>query len=224
MSSSRDSSESPSCADRAVLCWAVQEHRPSRASPICGPGWFWAAPTFCAGPGTWPETLELWTGRRTSCWVPASPPGAGKALPVARGRPNCTVPAGAAAGSAGREEEEEDEEEAEQVARGWWGGDILPESPALGAGREGRAEPSISQQGGARPFPHSAPRGAQTTGVWEGRKDLVRVEATVIEKTESWPKINMRFRKRHNYQKKKIIVHPQTVLRINTIEIFPCLS
>nr|XP_021153351.1 39S ribosomal protein L21, mitochondrial isoform X2 [Columba livia] len=56
------------------------------------------------------------------------------------------------------------------------------------------------------------------------RKDLVRVEATVIEKTESWPKINMRFRKRHNYQKKKIIVHPQTVLRINTIEIFPCLS
>ncbi|XP_075568027.1 large ribosomal subunit protein bL21m isoform X2 [Pelecanus crispus] len=55
-------------------------------------------------------------------------------------------------------------------------------------------------------------------------KDLVRVEATVIEKTESWPKINMRFRKRHNYQKKKIIVNPQTVLRINTIEIFPCLS
>ncbi|KAM9606891.1 large ribosomal subunit protein bL21m isoform 2-T2 [Morphnus guianensis] len=56
------------------------------------------------------------------------------------------------------------------------------------------------------------------------RKDLVRVEATVIEKTESWPKINMRFRKRHNYQRKKIIVNPQTVLRINTIEIFPCLS
>lgn len=25
----------------------------------------------------------------------------------------------------------------------------------------------------------------------------------MIEKTESWPKINMRFRKRHNYQKKK---------------------
>ncbi|KAM6407981.1 large ribosomal subunit protein bL21m [Rhynochetos jubatus] len=55
-------------------------------------------------------------------------------------------------------------------------------------------------------------------------KDLVRVEATVIEKTESWPKINMRFRKRHNYQRKKIIVNPQTVLRINTIDIFPCLS
>lgn len=35
------------------------------------------------------------------------------------------------------------------------------------------------------------------------RKDLVRVEATVIEKTESWPKINMRFWKRHNYQRKK---------------------
>ncbi|XP_014796198.1 PREDICTED: 39S ribosomal protein L21, mitochondrial isoform X1 [Calidris pugnax] len=55
-------------------------------------------------------------------------------------------------------------------------------------------------------------------------KELVRVEATVIEKTESWPKINMRFWKRHNYQRKKIIVHPQTVLRINTIEIFPSLS
>uniref|UniRef100_A0A8C3J6Q3 Large ribosomal subunit protein bL21m n=1 Tax=Calidris pygmaea TaxID=425635 RepID=A0A8C3J6Q3_9CHAR len=55
-------------------------------------------------------------------------------------------------------------------------------------------------------------------------KELVRVEATVIEKTESWPKINMRFWKRHNYQRKKIIVHPQTVLRINTIEIFPSLA
>ncbi|CAM4566341.1 unnamed protein product [Caretta caretta] len=55
-------------------------------------------------------------------------------------------------------------------------------------------------------------------------KDLVRVEATVIEKTESWPRINMRFWKRHNYQRKKIIVQPQTVLRINTIEIAPCLS
>lgn len=35
------------------------------------------------------------------------------------------------------------------------------------------------------------------------RKDLVRVEATVIEKTESWPKINMKFRKRKNFRKKK---------------------
>ncbi|EDM12282.1 mitochondrial ribosomal protein L21 (predicted), isoform CRA_b [Rattus norvegicus] len=34
-------------------------------------------------------------------------------------------------------------------------------------------------------------------------KDLVRVEATVIEKTESWPKINMKFRKRKNFRKKK---------------------
>uniref|UniRef100_A0A9L0TSA0 Large ribosomal subunit protein bL21m n=1 Tax=Equus caballus TaxID=9796 RepID=A0A9L0TSA0_HORSE len=34
-------------------------------------------------------------------------------------------------------------------------------------------------------------------------KDLVRVEATVIEKTESWPKINMKFKKRKNYRKKK---------------------
>ncbi|XP_064019601.1 large ribosomal subunit protein bL21m isoform X1 [Pogoniulus pusillus] len=55
-------------------------------------------------------------------------------------------------------------------------------------------------------------------------KDLVRVEATVIEKTESWPKINVRFWRRHNYERKKIIVKPQTVLRINSIEIFPCLS
>lgn len=35
------------------------------------------------------------------------------------------------------------------------------------------------------------------------RKDLVRVEATVIEKTESWPKVNMRFWRRHNFQRKK---------------------
>lgn len=35
------------------------------------------------------------------------------------------------------------------------------------------------------------------------RKDLVRVEATVIEKTESWPKVNMKFKKRKNYRKKK---------------------
>ncbi|XP_006893296.1 PREDICTED: 39S ribosomal protein L21, mitochondrial [Elephantulus edwardii] len=54
-------------------------------------------------------------------------------------------------------------------------------------------------------------------------KDLVRVEATVVEKTESWPKINMKFKKRKNYKKKRIIVMPQTVLRINTIEIAPCL-
>ncbi|XP_042637441.1 39S ribosomal protein L21, mitochondrial [Orycteropus afer afer] len=55
-------------------------------------------------------------------------------------------------------------------------------------------------------------------------KDLVRVEATVIEKTESWPKVNMKFKKRKNYRRKRIIVTPQTVLRINTIEIAPCLA
>ncbi|XP_029988806.1 large ribosomal subunit protein bL21m [Sphaeramia orbicularis] len=55
-------------------------------------------------------------------------------------------------------------------------------------------------------------------------KDLVRVEATVIEKTESWPKVHMRFRKRHRYQRKKIIIQPQTVLRINRIELAPALS
>ncbi|XP_041741106.1 39S ribosomal protein L21, mitochondrial isoform X2 [Coregonus clupeaformis] len=54
--------------------------------------------------------------------------------------------------------------------------------------------------------------------------DLVRVEATVIEKTESWPKVHMRFWKRHRYQKKRIIVQPQTVLRINTIEVAPRLT
>ncbi|XP_048215711.1 39S ribosomal protein L21, mitochondrial isoform X2 [Perognathus longimembris pacificus] len=54
-------------------------------------------------------------------------------------------------------------------------------------------------------------------------KDLVRVEATVIEKTESWPKVNMKFRKRKNFRKKHINVNPQTVLRINSIEIAPRL-
>ncbi|XP_041132569.1 39S ribosomal protein L21, mitochondrial-like [Polyodon spathula] len=55
-------------------------------------------------------------------------------------------------------------------------------------------------------------------------RDLVRVEATVIEKTESWPKVHMRFWKRHRYQRKRIIVQPQTVLRINSIEVAPSLS
>ncbi|KAM4845391.1 large ribosomal subunit protein bL21m [Thomomys bottae] len=54
-------------------------------------------------------------------------------------------------------------------------------------------------------------------------KDLVRVEATVVEKTESWPKVNMKFKKRKNFRKKHIIVSPQTVLRINSIEIAPRL-
>ncbi|XP_078540182.1 large ribosomal subunit protein bL21m [Lissotriton helveticus] len=55
-------------------------------------------------------------------------------------------------------------------------------------------------------------------------KDLVRIEATVIEKTECCPKVLMRFWKRHRYQRKKIIVYPETVLRINTIELAPRLS
>nr|XP_006210787.1 39S ribosomal protein L21, mitochondrial [Vicugna pacos] len=50
-------------------------------------------------------------------------------------------------------------------------------------------------------------------------KDLVRVEATVIEKTESWPKISMKFKKRKNYRKRRITVNPQTVLRINSVEV-----
>ncbi|XP_028649366.1 39S ribosomal protein L21, mitochondrial [Erpetoichthys calabaricus] len=55
-------------------------------------------------------------------------------------------------------------------------------------------------------------------------KDLVRVEATVIEKTECSPKVHMVFWKRHRFQKKKFIVQPQTVLRINSIEVLPNLS
>ncbi|XP_075947940.1 large ribosomal subunit protein bL21m [Anarhichas minor] len=55
-------------------------------------------------------------------------------------------------------------------------------------------------------------------------KDLVRVEATVIEKTESWPKVHMTFWKRHRFQRKRIIIQPQTVLRINSIELAPRLT
>ncbi|KAL7992060.1 hypothetical protein Chor_016316, partial [Crotalus horridus] len=55
-------------------------------------------------------------------------------------------------------------------------------------------------------------------------KDLVRVEATVIEKTESWPRVNVKFRRRKSYETRKIVVQPQTVLRINSIEIAPVLS
>lgn len=55
-------------------------------------------------------------------------------------------------------------------------------------------------------------------------KELVRVEATVIEKTESWPKVHMKFWRRHRFQRKKIIIQPQTVLRINSIELAPRLT
>lgn len=55
-------------------------------------------------------------------------------------------------------------------------------------------------------------------------RELVRVEATVIEKTESWPKVHMTFWKRHRYQRKRIIIQPQTVLRINTITLAPQLT
>lgn len=50
----------------------------------------------------------------------------------------------------------------------------------------------------------SAARPAHREGLsFISRRDLVRVEATVIEKTESWPKINMKFKKRKNYRKKR---------------------
>ncbi|XP_051884980.1 39S ribosomal protein L21, mitochondrial [Pristis pectinata] len=55
-------------------------------------------------------------------------------------------------------------------------------------------------------------------------RDLVRVEATVIEKTESWPRIHFRFKRRKRYRRTKTIVQPQTVLRINTIEVAPALA
>lgn len=55
-------------------------------------------------------------------------------------------------------------------------------------------------------------------------KELVRVDATVIEKTESWPKVNMKFWKRHRFQRKKIIIQPQAVLRINSIKVAPRLT
>ncbi|XP_053490130.1 39S ribosomal protein L21, mitochondrial [Ictalurus furcatus] len=55
------------------------------------------------------------------------------------------------------------------------------------------------------------------------RRDLVRVEATVVEKTESWPMAHMVFWKRHRFQKKRTIVQPQTLLRINSIEVSPTL-
>ncbi|XP_032895064.1 39S ribosomal protein L21, mitochondrial [Amblyraja radiata] len=55
-------------------------------------------------------------------------------------------------------------------------------------------------------------------------RDLVRVEATVVEKTESWPRIHFRFKRRKRYRRKNINIQPQTVLRINTIEIAPALS
>ncbi|CAL8362064.1 large ribosomal subunit protein bL21m [Gadus morhua] len=55
-------------------------------------------------------------------------------------------------------------------------------------------------------------------------KELVRVEATVIEKTESSPKVYMQFWRRHRFQRKKIITSPQTILRINSIEMVPRLK
>ncbi|XP_020775785.1 39S ribosomal protein L21, mitochondrial [Boleophthalmus pectinirostris] len=55
-------------------------------------------------------------------------------------------------------------------------------------------------------------------------KDLVCVEATVIEKTESRPKVHMMFLRRKRFQRKKIIVQPQTVLRINNIRLAPMLT
>ncbi|XP_062918237.1 39S ribosomal protein L21, mitochondrial [Mobula hypostoma] len=55
-------------------------------------------------------------------------------------------------------------------------------------------------------------------------RDLVRVEATVIEKTESWPRIHFRFKRRKRYRRTKINVQPQTILRINTIEVAPALD
>ncbi|KAF7643662.1 hypothetical protein LDENG_00235650 [Lucifuga dentata] len=55
-------------------------------------------------------------------------------------------------------------------------------------------------------------------------RELVKVEATVIEKTESCPKVHMRFWRRHRFQRKRIIVQPQTVLRITSVRLAPTLT
>uniref|UniRef100_UPI00358E004D large ribosomal subunit protein bL21m-like isoform X2 n=1 Tax=Myxine glutinosa TaxID=7769 RepID=UPI00358E004D len=55
------------------------------------------------------------------------------------------------------------------------------------------------------------------------KKDLVRVEATIIEKTETWPKISFHYKARKREQRKHVIATPQTVLRINSIDIAPTL-
>ncbi|XP_061420516.1 large ribosomal subunit protein bL21m [Lethenteron reissneri] len=55
-------------------------------------------------------------------------------------------------------------------------------------------------------------------------RDLVRVEATVIEKTHSVEKIRMFFRRRKRWQRKYVRTTPQTVLRINSIDITPTLA
>eukprot|EP00069_Balaena_mysticetus_P004773 bmy_17674T0 len=53
------------------------------------------------------------------------------------------------------------------------------------------------------------------------RKDLVQVEATVIEKTESWPKINMRFKKRKNYKRKRSKLEKAWLLRFRPLGAAP---
>lgn len=53
------------------------------------------------------------------------------------------------------------------------------------------------------------------------RKDLVQVEATVIEKTESWPKINMRFKKRKNYKRKRSKLEKAWLLRSRPLGVAP---
>ncbi|XP_072319328.1 large ribosomal subunit protein bL21m [Eucyclogobius newberryi] len=55
-------------------------------------------------------------------------------------------------------------------------------------------------------------------------KELVHVEATVVEKTESRPKVHMRFTRRKRFQRKKILIQPQTVLRINSVRLAPALT
>uniref|UniRef100_UPI00358F65E2 large ribosomal subunit protein bL21m-like n=1 Tax=Myxine glutinosa TaxID=7769 RepID=UPI00358F65E2 len=55
------------------------------------------------------------------------------------------------------------------------------------------------------------------------KKDLVRVEATIIEKTETWPKISFHYKARKREQRKHVITTPQTGLRINSIDIAPTL-
>uniref|UniRef100_A0A673GNI4 Large ribosomal subunit protein bL21m n=1 Tax=Sinocyclocheilus rhinocerous TaxID=307959 RepID=A0A673GNI4_9TELE len=43
-------------------------------------------------------------------------------------------------------------------------------------------------------------------------RDLVQVHATVIEKTESWPMVHMRFWKRHRFQRKRTPITASSIL------------
>ncbi|KAK2710354.1 large ribosomal subunit protein bL21m-like [Artemia franciscana] len=51
------------------------------------------------------------------------------------------------------------------------------------------------------------------------RPDLVRVEATVVERNLSYTKIRFIKKKRSNFMRSRFLKYPTTILRINSIEI-----